>query len=114
MANIIKESGFNAIDKINMISIPMDIKKKVNEQLVVVGACIYEKPDKETGEVVRVGAVRTVDGDIYGFTSGTLQDCTDALIDIFDDGATSITIQPISGQSNAGRTFYQFKVLAVD
>lgn len=114
MANIIKESGFNAIDKINMVSIPMDIKKKVNEQLVIVGGCIYEKPDKETGEVVRVGAVRTVDGDIYGFTSGTLQDCTDALIDIFNDGATSITIQPISGQSNAGRTFYQFKVLAVD
>ena len=110
--NITREYGFNAIDKINMISVSMDIKK-LTTAITIVGAIIYDDVDTETGEVKPVGAVKTSNGDIYGFTSSTLIDCTLMLMDVFADGATEITIVPVTGTSNAGRTFYQFKCLDV-
>jgi hypothetical protein len=36
------------------------------------------------------------------------------VIDVFESGASSITLIPVANTSNAGRTFYQFKVTAVD
>jgi hypothetical protein len=111
--NIIRENGFTAIDKLNMISVPRDIKK-VTSEITINGAIIYEKPNKETGEAETVGAIRSVDGDIWGFTSHTLIECLDMVIDVFESGASSITLIPVANTSNAGRTFYQFKVTAVD
>lgn len=110
--NITREYGFNAIDKINMISVSMDVKK-LTTAITIVGAIIYDDVDTETGEVKPVGAVKTSNGDIYGFTSSTLIECTLMLMDVFADGATEITIVPVTGTSNAGRTFYQFKCLDV-
>lgn len=114
MANVTikNEINFTAIDKLNMISVPRDIKK-LDKAITITGAIIYDTVDVNTGEVKGVGAVKTTDGDIYGFTSTTLIECTDMIIDVFTDGASEITIIPITGQSNAGRTFYQFKVLNV-
>lgn len=113
MANVTikKEINFTAIDKLNMISVPRDIKK-LDKAITITGAIIYETVDVNTGEVKAVGAVKTTD-DIYGFTSTTLIECTDMIIDVFTDGASEITVMPITEQSNAGRTFYQFKVLDV-
>lgn len=110
--NITREYGFNAIDKINMISVSMDIKK-LTTAITIVGAIVYDDVDAETGEIKPVGAVKTSNGDIYGFTSSTLIDCTLMLMDVFADGATEITIVPVTGTSNAGRTFYQFRCLDV-
>ena len=104
--NIIKEANINAIDKFNIKSVPMDIKR-VTDAVTVVGAVIYNDVDRETGEL------KTDSGDIYGFTSLTLIDCTDLLIDTFMDGAKEITLVPVTGTSNAGRTFYQFKVMDI-
>lgn len=109
---IIKEANFNMIDKMNMISVARDIKK-VESAFTITGAIIYDDVDVETGEVKPVGAVKTPDGDIYGFTSQTLISCTDMIIEAFGQGAKEITIEPVTGTSNAGRTFYQFKVVDV-
>lgn len=110
--NIIKEANINAIDKFNIKSVPQDIKK-LTEAVTVVGAVIYNDVDRETGELKAVGAIKTSNGDMYGFTSLTLIDCTDLLIDTFMDGAKEITLVPVTGTSNAGRTFYQFKVIDI-
>lgn len=110
--NIIKEANINAIDKFNIKSVPQDIKK-LTEAVTVVGAIIYNDVDRETGELKNVGAIKTSNGDIYGFTSMTLIDCTDLLIDTFKDGAKEITLIPVTGTSNAGRTFYQFRVMDI-
>lgn len=114
MANVTikQEHGFNAIDKLNMISVPRDIKK-LDHPITITGAIIYDTVDTSTGEVKPIGAVKTTDGDIYGFTSATLIECTDMIIDVFADGATEITLKPISSQSKSDRTFYQFKVIEV-
>lgn len=114
MANVTikQEHGFNAIDKLNMISVPRDIKK-LDHPITITGAIIYDTVDTSTGEVKPIGAVKTTDGDIYGFTSATLIECNDMIIDVFTDGATEITLQPVSSQSKSDRTFYQFKVIEV-
>lgn len=110
--NIIKEVNISNIDKFNIKSVPQDIKK-LTEAVTVVGAIIYNDVDRETGELKAVGAIKTSNGDIYGFTSMTLIDCTDLLIDTFTDGAKEITLIPVTGTSNAGRTFYQFRVMDI-
>ena len=109
---IIKEQNFSVIDKMNMISVARDIKK-LDKAITITGAIIYDDVDTETGEVKPVGAVKTTDGDIFGFTSQTLISCTDMIIDAFTDGVKEMVIEPVTGTSNAGRTFYQFKVLDV-
>lgn len=109
---IIKEQNFSIIDKMNMISVARDIKK-LDKAITITGAIIYDDVDVETGEAKPVGAVKTTDGDIFGFTSQTLISCTDMIIDAFTDGVKEMTIEPVTGTSNAGRTFYQFKILDV-
>lgn len=112
--NITTSTNFNAIDKMNVLTSAQDIKKVTDKALKVVGVLIYDSTDKATGEYKQVGAVKTDDGTIYGFTSATLIECAAMLVDAFTDGATCITVAPITGTSKAGRAFYQFKVLNIE
>lgn len=107
---ITNEFGFTRMDKLNMMSCNKDIKK-LKESITIIGAIEYMDADKETGEVKPVGAIKTDNGDIYGFTSQTLIETLPMIIDAFNDGVKSITLTTVTGQSNAGRTFYQFKIL---
>lgn len=107
---ITNEYGFSRMDKLNMMSCNKDIKK-LDGSITIVGAIEYMDADKETGEVKPVGAIKTDNGDIYGFTSQTLIETLGMIIDSFNDGVKSITLTTVTGQSNAGRTFYQFKIL---
>ena len=97
--NIIKEANINAIDKFNIKSVPQDIKK-LTEAVTVVGAIIYNDVDRETGELKAVGAIKTDSGDIYGFTSMTLIDCTDLLIDTFKQSRPKLIINLINAANN--------------
>ena len=110
---ITREHGFKRMDKINMMTSNKDIKK-LTEAITIIGAITYLDTDKETGEAKPVGAIKTKDGEIYGFTSGTLIECTDMIIDQFEDGVKSFTLIPVTGTSNAGRTFYQFKIIDIE
>lgn len=112
--NITVNHKFNKIDCMNVISSAQDIKKSVGAEIAVTGVLIYDSVDKATGECRQVGAVKTANGDIYGFTSGTLIECVNVLATAFEDGATTITVTPITGTSKSDRTFYQFKVLAIE
>lgn len=109
---ILANANFTTIDKMNVLVSAQDIKKLKDTNLTITGVFVYNTPDKETGEAKTVGAVKTPDGTIYGFTSATLIECALMLASAFnDDEYSSIEIQVISGQSKADRTFYQFKVL---
>ena len=112
--NIIVNTNFNAIDRMNVLTSAQDIKKVTDTELKVIGVLIYDSTDKATGEYKQVGAVKTTDGTIYGFTSATLIECATMLNAAFEDDANTITITPITGTSKAGRTFYQFKVLNIE
>lgn len=113
--NIIANANFSTIDKMNVLVSAQDIKKLKDSELTITGVFVYDTPDKETGEAKTVGAVKTPDGTIYGFTSATLTECALMLASAFnDDDYTSIKIQVISGQSKSDRTFYQFKVLELN
>lgn len=107
MANI----GFNKIDMINVLSAAQDIKATTNQTLTVTGVYTYNDVDKETGEQKTVGAIKTNDGMIFGFTSSTLLECAERIADVLMDGeSTEVDIKTISRESKAGRTFYQFVV----
>lgn len=109
---ILANANFTTIDKMNVLVSAQDIKKLKDTNLTITGVFVYNTPDKETGEAKMVGAVKTPDGTIYGFTSATLIECALMLASAFnDDEYSSIEIQVISGQSKSDRTFYQFKVL---
>lgn len=109
---ILANANFTTIDKMNVLVSAQDVKKLKDTNLTITGVFVYNTPDKETGEAKMVGAVKTPDGTIYGFTSATLIECALMLASAFnDDEYSSIEIQVISGQSKADRTFYQFKVL---
>lgn len=112
--NITINTNFNAIDRMNVLTSAQDIKKATDSELKVIGVMIYDSTDKATGEYKQVGAVKTSDGTIYGFTSATLIECATMLNAAFEDGATAITVTPITGTSKADRTFYQFKVLNIE
>lgn len=112
---IISNANFSTIDKMNVLVSAQDIKMLKGSELTITGVFVYDTPDKETGEAKTVGAVKTPDGTIYGFTSATLIECALMLASAFnDDEYTSIKIQVISGQSKSDRTFYQFKVLELN
>lgn len=113
--NILANANFSTIDKMNVLVSAQDIKKLKDTELTITGVFVYDTPDKETGEAKTVGAVKTSDGTIYGFTSATLIECNLMLASAFnDDDYTSIKLQVISGQSKSDRTFYQFKVLELN
>ncbi len=111
--NITVNYNFNAVDRMNVLTSAQDIKQVTDTALDVVGVLIYDSTDKATGEYKQVGAIKTSDGTIYGFTSATLIECATMLNAAFEDGATAIAVTPITGTSKAGRTFYQFKVLTI-
>jgi hypothetical protein len=112
---ILANANFTTIDKMNVLVSAQDIKKLKDTNLTITGVFVYNTPDKETGEAKMVGAVKTPDGTIYGFTSATLIECALMLASAFnDDEYSSIEIQVISGQSKSDRTFYQFKVLSLN
>lgn len=112
--NITVNHNFNAVDRMNVLTSAQDIKKAVDKELVIVGVMIYDSTDKATGEYKQVGAVKTDDGTIYGFTSATLIECASMLAAAFEEGATAIAVNPITGTSKAGRTFFQFRVLNIE
>lgn len=110
MTEIIKNVNFNRVDLLNVVTSADDIKE-VTEPITITGVLIYTTPDKETGEVKTVGAVRTEDGHIYGFTSATLLESTAMMVEVLNESdVKGITMKVISKQSNNKRTFYQFVV----
>ena len=111
---ITNEVNFSVVDRMNAITNAEDIKNTVNQSLEVIGIMTYDTVDKATGEVKSVGAVKTADGAIYGFTSATLIECAAMMVDALNDGAKSITVETITKQSNNKRTFYQFKIISVN
>ena len=110
MNETIKSANINRIDRINLMTSATDIKQATNNELKIVGACIYNDTNVNTGEVKTVGAIKTADGTIYGFTSKTLIDCTDIFIDALKEGVTEIIATPTQRTSKNGRNFYQFIV----
>lgn len=103
--------NFNRIDMINVLSAAQDIKATTNQNLTVTGVYTYEDTDKETGEIKTVGAIKTADGMIFGFTSSTLLECAERIADaLSEDDVSEVDIKTISRESKAGRTFYQFVV----
>lgn len=110
MNETIKSANINRIDRINLMTSATDIKQATNNELKIIGACIYNDTNVNTGEVKTVGAIKTTDGTIYGFTSKTLIDCTDIFIDALNEGVTEITATPAQRTSKNGRNFYQFIV----
>lgn len=112
--NITANTNFNAVDRMNVLTSAKNIKTMIDTPINIVGVLIYDSTDKATGEFRTVGAVKTADGDIYGFTSATLIECATMINSAFEDGAKVVTAIPIIGQSKAGRTFYQFKVNAIE
>lgn len=110
MTEIIKNVNFNRVDLLNVVTSADDIKE-VTEPITITGVLIYTTPDKETGEVKTVGAVRTEDGHIYGFTSATLLESTAMMVEVLNESdVKGITMKVMSKQSNNKRTFYQFVV----
>ena len=112
--NITANTNFNAVDRMNVLTSAKNIKTMIDTPINIVGVLIYDSTDKATGEYKTVGAVKTADGDIYGFTSATLIECVTMINSAFEDGAKVVTATPITGQSKGGRTFYQFKVNAIE
>lgn len=106
--------NFTIEDKMNALTSAEDVKNTAGQSLEITGIMTYDTIDKATGEVKSVGAIKTTDGNIYGFTSATLIECTEMMCDAFKDGAKSITVETVSKQSNNKRTFYQFRIISVN
>jgi hypothetical protein len=107
--------NFTVIDSMNVLTSAEDIKNKVDEEIKIVGILIYETVDKSTGEIKTVGAVKTDDDIIYGFTSATMIECAEMMASAFtDSNAKSITVIPFTKKSNNKRTFYQFKIVDIE
>lgn len=103
--------NFNKIDMINVVSSAQDIKQTAGQVLTLTGVYIYEDIDKETGELRPVGAIKSNDGMIFGFTSSTLIECAKRIADVLkEDDVNEVDVKTISRESKAGRTFYQFVV----
>lgn len=108
------EVNFTIVDRMNALTNAEDIKNTAGQTLDIIGIMTYETVDKATGEVKSVGAVKTSDGAIYGFTSATLIECAEMMCDAFSDGANVITVETITKQSNNKRTFYQFRIVSIN
>ncbi len=103
--------NFSTIDCMNVLTSADDIKNKVDEEITITGILIYDSVDKATGELKTVGAVKTDDGTIYGFTSATLIECAEMMTTAFtNSNAKEIKVVVFTKQSNNKRTFYQFKI----
>ena len=110
MLEIVKNVGFNRIDLLNVTTSAQDIKE-VTEEITITAVLIYTTPDKETGEAKTVGAVRTEDGTIYGYTSATLMESTAMMVEVLSESdVKAIRGKIISRESKSKRTFYQFIV----
>lgn len=110
---ITNEQNFTVVDRMNAITNASDIKNTAGQTLDIIGILTYETTDKATGEFKSVGAIKVSDGTIYGFTSATLIECANMMCDAFADGVKAITVETITKKSNAGRTFYQFKIVDI-
>ncbi len=111
MTEVIKNVGFNRIDLLNVTVSANDIKELTDTEINVVGVLMYTTPDKETGEVKTVGAVKLEDDKIYGFTSATLLECSAMMIEVLNESdVASIKCRVTAKESKSKRTFYQFVV----
>ena len=73
-------------------------------RLEIAAVCIYEDADKKTGELRKVLALLTPDGEIFATNSATFQDDFSTMCEMFGDtGVTAVEV--ISGTSKAGREF---------
>lgn len=107
--------NFNKIDMINVLSSAQDIKTTAGQEIDIIGVHIYETTDKETGEIKTVGAVKTNDGNIFGFTSTTLIECAYRIADVLsEDDVNTVTVKTTKRQSKSGRDFYQFVVTEIN
>lgn len=111
MTEIQKNVGFNRIDLLNVTVSANDIKELTEQEITIIGVLVYTTPDKETGEVKTVGAVKVEDGTIYGFTSATLLECSSMMVEVLSESdVTAIKCKVTAKESKSKRTFYQFVV----
>lgn len=110
MTEIIKNVNFNRIDLLNVTTSANDVKT-IEDEVIITGVLVYTTPDKETGEVKTVGAIRVEDGTIYGFTSATLLESSAMIAEVLNESdVKGIKVKVTARQSNNKRTFYQFVV----
>lgn len=115
---MIKSFNFTKKDEMNSVS-ATPIQKVKGETLTVKGAAISEKPDKDTGEVVKVGYLSTTDRGMLCTISGTALQGIDLLIDYMTECAADLPegqeeteqVKVHAEKANSGREFVTLEIL---
>lgn len=97
----IRTNEFTAKDMFNAAT-ARPLKSAINQDLVVTGVWITERPDQD-GVVQVVANLKTSDGEIYGTISDTVIRSASALPEILESGPVTIHVEERAG--NKGRNY---------
>lgn len=113
---MIKSINFTKKDEVNSVS-ATPLQQAKAEHITIKGAAITERPDEETGDVVRVGLISTAEHGMMSTISGTALKSLDIIIDYMADleadeelGEGVEALVEV-GKSNAGREFITLELL---
>lgn len=107
---MLKSFNFTRKDEINSVS-ATPLQNAKNEVVTVKGCALSERPDSETGEVVKVGLLVTEEYGAMSTISKTAIRGIDMLIDYMtEENLETCEVGIRAGKSNAGREFITLEI----